>query len=172
MTLFIRAFWLWRSLTFIWSGVCFFYNIDPKDPDKRECYWRHLTRTVAPDGLNFEDNSFLSFLVNFFLDKIFTLTKNFLCKYWDQIYWKMICYFSRKLFFCLFLTSFLVLLMLYDYHFVQPLLRVFIRHRLYIILFFCLCVFGCLLLRSGSRILEVSIVEITVHGFKRFPVAT
>ena len=87
-----------------WS--LFFHNIDPKDPDKRECYWRHLTRTVTPDGLNFEDNFFLSFLVNFFLDKIFTLTKNFLCKYWDQIYWKMIYYFSRKLFFCLFSNKF------------------------------------------------------------------
>ena len=57
---------------------------------------------------------FLWFLGNFFLETIFNLYKNFLCKYWDQIYWKMtyyvICqgsYFS--VFFNKFFSSFDVL---------------------------------------------------------------
>ena len=29
---------------------------DPKDPNKREHYWRHTLKTMAPQGLNVEDD--------------------------------------------------------------------------------------------------------------------
>ena len=116
--------------------------------------------------------SFFHFLLISSWTKYLPYLKTFCASIGARFIGKWFIIFQGSYFFVFFLTSFLVLLMLYNYHFVQPLLRVFIRHRLYIILFFCLCVFGCLLLRSGSRILEVSVVEITVHGFNKFPVAT
>ena len=34
----------------------FIDKTDPKDPNRREHYWRHILRTMAPDGLNIEDD--------------------------------------------------------------------------------------------------------------------
>ena len=40
-----------------WSRFHYFINkTDPKYPKKRENYWRHSLKTMAPQGLNAEDN--------------------------------------------------------------------------------------------------------------------
>ena len=36
--------------------ITFIDKMDPKNPNRREHYWRHTLRTVAPDGLNIEDD--------------------------------------------------------------------------------------------------------------------
>ena len=37
-------------------SITFIDKTDPKDPNRREHYWRHTLRTMAPDGLNIEDD--------------------------------------------------------------------------------------------------------------------
>ena len=37
-------------------SITFIDKTDPKDPNKREHYWRHTLKTMAPDGLNIEDD--------------------------------------------------------------------------------------------------------------------
>ena len=34
----------------------FINKTDPKDPKKREHYWQHTLKTMAPQGLNIEDD--------------------------------------------------------------------------------------------------------------------
>ena len=36
--------------------IVFIDKTDPKDPNQRERYWRHTLKTMAPDGLNVEDD--------------------------------------------------------------------------------------------------------------------
>ena len=36
--------------------IVFIDKTDPKDPNRREHYWRHTLKTMAPDGLNVEDD--------------------------------------------------------------------------------------------------------------------
>ena len=38
------------------ARITFIDKTDPKDPNCREHYWRHILRTMAPDGLNIEDD--------------------------------------------------------------------------------------------------------------------
>ena len=33
-------------------SIIFTDKTDPKDPNKREHYWRHILKTMAPQGLN------------------------------------------------------------------------------------------------------------------------
>ena len=37
-------------------SIIFIDKTDLKDPNKREDYWRHTLKTIAPQGLNVEDN--------------------------------------------------------------------------------------------------------------------
>ena len=37
-------------------SIIFIKKTDPKDTNKREHYWRHILKTVAPQGLNVEDD--------------------------------------------------------------------------------------------------------------------
>ena len=37
-------------------SINFIDKTDPKDPNLREHYWRHTVRTMAPGGLNIEDD--------------------------------------------------------------------------------------------------------------------
>ena len=34
--------------------ITFIYKTDPKDPNRREHYWRHTLKTMVPLGLNVE----------------------------------------------------------------------------------------------------------------------
>ena len=36
--------------------ITFIDKTDPKDPNRREHYWRHTLKTMAPLGLNVEDD--------------------------------------------------------------------------------------------------------------------
>ena len=36
-------------------SIIFIDKTDPKDPNQREHYWRHTLKTMAPQGLNVED---------------------------------------------------------------------------------------------------------------------
>ena len=36
--------------------IVFIDKTDPKDPNRREHYWRHTLKTMAPDDLNVEDD--------------------------------------------------------------------------------------------------------------------
>ena len=36
-------------------SIIFINKTDPKDPNKREHYWRHTLKTIAPKRLNVED---------------------------------------------------------------------------------------------------------------------
>ena len=36
--------------------IIFIDKTDPKDPSKREHYWRHTVKTMEPQGLNVEDD--------------------------------------------------------------------------------------------------------------------
>ena len=37
-------------------SIIFIDKTDPKDPNKRERYWRHTLKTMALQGLNVEDD--------------------------------------------------------------------------------------------------------------------
>ena len=37
-------------------SIIFIDKADPKDPNKREYYWRHTFKTMALQGLNVEDD--------------------------------------------------------------------------------------------------------------------
>ena len=37
-------------------SITFIDKTDPKDTNRREHYWRHVLRTMAPDGLNIHDD--------------------------------------------------------------------------------------------------------------------
>ena len=37
-------------------SIIFIDKTDPKDPSKRENYWRHTLKTIAPQDLNEEDD--------------------------------------------------------------------------------------------------------------------
>ena len=37
-------------------SITFIDKTNPKDPNKWEHYWRHTLKTMAPDGLNIEDD--------------------------------------------------------------------------------------------------------------------
>ena len=36
--------------------IIFINKTDPKDPNRRKHYWRHTLKTMAPLGLNVEDD--------------------------------------------------------------------------------------------------------------------
>ena len=38
------------------ASIIFFDKTDPKDPNKREPYWRHTLKAMAHQGLNVEDD--------------------------------------------------------------------------------------------------------------------
>ena len=40
----------------IYISITFIDKMDLKDPNRHEHYWRHTLRTMAPDGLNIEDD--------------------------------------------------------------------------------------------------------------------
>ena len=40
--------------------IIFIDKTDPKDPNRREHYWRHTLKTMAPLGLNVEDDQVVS----------------------------------------------------------------------------------------------------------------
>ena len=40
--------------------IMFINKTDPKDPNRREHYWRHALKTMAPLGLNVEEDQVVS----------------------------------------------------------------------------------------------------------------
>ena len=58
-------------------SIIFIDKTDPKDPNKREHYWRHTLKTMAPQGLNVEDDWFLQFCFTYLSHTIYSY--NSLC---------------------------------------------------------------------------------------------
>ena len=55
------------------ASIIFFDKTDPKDPNKREPYWRHTLKAMAHQGLNVEDDWFLQFCVTYISHTLYSI---------------------------------------------------------------------------------------------------
>ena len=53
-------------------SIIFIDKNDPNSPNKREHYWRHTLETMAPQGLNAEDDWFLQFCFSYISHTIYS----------------------------------------------------------------------------------------------------